>query len=78
MTDFFLTESKNMGKGVYVTKGNQCYQSTVEVPNNAVQVPDLKSNHRETDPRNALHAVFTSSTDDTDDMDVYILLCISC
>ena len=43
-----------------------------------MQVPDLKSNHRETDPRNALHAVFTSSADDTDDMDVYILLCISC
>ena len=44
LADFFLTENKDMGKGVYVTKGNQCYQSTVEVPNNAVEVPDLKSN----------------------------------
>ena len=70
-----------MGKDVYVTKGNQCYQSTVEVPNNAVEVPDLKSNHRKADPRIALHTVFASSTDDSsavcviaDDADVYILL----
>ena len=56
--DFFITESKNMGKDVYVTKGNQCYQSTVEAPNNDVEVPDLKSNHREADPRIALHTVF--------------------
>ena len=34
LTDFFLTESKNMGADVYVTKGNQCYHSTVEMPNN--------------------------------------------
>ena len=54
LADFFLTESKNMGKDVYVTKGNQCYQSTVEVPNNAVEVPDLKSNRGEADPRIAL------------------------
>ena len=47
LADFFLTENKDMGKDVYVTKGKQCYQSTVEVPNNAVEVPDLKSNHRE-------------------------------
>ena len=47
-----------MGKDVYVTKGNQCYQSTVEVLSNAVKVPDLKSNYREADPRIALHTVF--------------------
>ena len=81
LADFFLTESKNMGKDVYVTKGNQCYQSTVEVPNNALEVPNLKSNHREADPRIALHTVFASSIDESsavcavaDDTDVYILL----
>ena len=76
MADFFLTESKSMGKD-YVTKGNQCYHSRVEVPNNAVEVPDLKSNLREADPRIALHTVFASSSAVcvvADDMDVYILL----
>ena len=70
-----------MGKDAYVTKGNQCYQSTVEVRNNAVEVLDLKSNHREADPRIVLHIVFASSTDKSsafyvvaDDTDVYILL----
>ena len=70
-----------MGKDVYVTKRNQCYQSTVKVPNNAAQVPDIKSNHREADPRIALHTIFASSTDDSsavcvvaDDTDVYIPL----
>ena len=81
LADFFLTESKNLGKDVYVTKGNQCYQSTVEVPNNAVEVPELKSNHREADPRITLHTVFASLTDESsavcvvaDDTDIYILL----
>ena len=81
LADFFLTESRNMGKDIYVTKGNQCYQSTVEVPNNVVEVPDLKSNHREAEPRIAVHAMFASSTEDSsavcvvaDDTDVYILL----
>ena len=76
-----LTESKSMGKDVYVTKGNHSYHSTIGVPNNAVEVPDLKLNHREADPRIALHTVFASSTDDSsavcvvaDDADVYILL----
>ena len=70
-----------MGKDVIVTKGNQCYQSTVEVPNNAAEVPDLKSNRREADPRIALHTVFTSPPDKSSavcvvaaDTDVYILL----
>ena len=81
LADFSLTESKNMGKDVYVTKGNQCYQSTVEVLNNAVEVPDLKSNHRVAGPRIALHTIFASSTDESSavcvvavDTDVYILL----
>ena len=81
LTDFFVIKSKNMGKDIYVTKENQCYQSTVEVPNEAVEVPDLKLNHREADPRMALHTVFASLTDESsavcvvaDDMDVYILL----
>ena len=81
LADFSLTESKNMGKDVYVTKGNQCYQSTVEVLNNAVEVPDLKSNHRVAGPRIALHTIFASSIDESsavcivaDDTDVYILL----
>ena len=55
LADFYLTESKNMGKDVYVTKRNQCYQSTVKVPNN--QVPDIKSNHRKADPRITLHTI---------------------
>ena len=73
-----------MGKDVYVTKGNQCYQSTIKIPNNAVEIPDLKSNHRELDARIALYTVFVSSTDDSsavfvvaEDTDVYILLCVS-
>ena len=81
LTDFFVTKSKNVGKDIYVTKGNQCYQSTVEVPNEAMEVPDLKLNHREADPRIALHTVYASLTDESsavcvvaDDMDVYILL----
>ena len=63
ISSFFLTESKDMGKDVYVTKGNHCCQSTVEEPNNAVEVLDLKSNHREVDPRIVLHTVFASSAD---------------
>ena len=81
LTDFFVIKSKNMGKDIYVTKENQCYQSTVEVPNEAVEAPDLKLNHREADPRMALHTVFASLTNESsavcvvaDDMDVYILL----
>ena len=81
LADFLLIESKNMGKDIYVTKGNRYYQSTVEVLSSTVEVPNLKSNHREADPRIALHTVFASSTDDSsavcvvaDDMDVYILL----
>ena len=43
ISSFFLSESKDMGKDVCVTKGNHYYQSTVEEPNNAVEVLDLKS-----------------------------------
>ena len=71
----------NMVKDVYVTKGNQCYYSTFEVSNNAVEVPNLKSNHKEADPRIALHTIFASSTDKStavcvvaDDTEIYILL----
>ena len=70
-----------MGKDVYVTKGNQCYQSTVEVLSNAVKVPDLKSNYREADPRIALHTVFASSTDESREVCVsltYISCCCMC
>ena len=78
-----LTESKSMGKDVYVTKGNHSYHSTIGVPNNAVEVPDLKLNHREADPRIALHTVFASSTDKSsavcvvaDDV-VAVVVCVS-
>ena len=81
LADFYLTESKNMRNNVYVSKRNQCYQSTVKVPSNAVEVPDIRSNHREADPRIALHTVFASSTNESsavcavaEDTDVYILL----
>ena len=52
-----------MGNVVYVTTGNQCYHSKIEAPNNTVEYPDLKLNHREVDPRIALHSIFASSTD---------------
>ena len=34
----FLHKSKNMEKGIYFTKGNECYHSTFEVPNNTAEV----------------------------------------
>ena len=81
LADFFLPKRKNMRKDVYFTKGNQCYHSTVEVPNNAVEVPDLKSNHKEEHLRIALHTAFGSSAHEpsavcvvADDADIYILL----
>ena len=70
-----------MRKDVYFTKGNQCYHSTVEVPNNAVEVPDLKSNLKEEDLRIALHTAFGSSAHEpsavcvvADNAYIYILL----
>ena len=70
-----------MGKDVYVTKGNQCYHSIVKIPNNCVEVPDLKLNHREADPIISLHTVFASSADESsavcviaDNTEVYIML----
>ena len=73
-----------MGKYVYVTKGNQCYYLTVGVPNNAVEVPDLKSNQREADPRIALHTGFASSTDESNEfvllqiIRTYVSCCYIC
>ena len=81
LADFFLPKRKNMRKDVYFTKGNQCYHSTVEVPNNAVEVPDLKSNHKEEHLRIALHTAFGSSAHEpsavcvvADDADIYIYI----
>ena len=73
-----------MGKYVYVTKGNQCYYLTVEVPNNAVEVPDLKPNQREADTRIALHTDFASSTDESNEfvlsqiIRTYVSCCYIC
>ena len=39
-----VVTSRYMQKDVFVTKRNQCCHSTVEAPNDAVEVPDLKSN----------------------------------
>lgn len=61
-----------MGKHKYATKGNRFYHSTVAAPNNAVEFPDLKSNHRGPNPRIALLTVFTSSTDESSEL---ILCC---
>ena len=47
LADFFLTKIKKMEKDVYVTKLNRCYHPTVEAPKNVVEIPDLKSNHKE-------------------------------
>ena len=72
---------KNMAEEAYVTKVNQCYHSAVETPNDVVEIPDLKSNHREAGPSTSLYILFASSTGKSsavcivaDDTDVYSLL----
>ena len=81
----FLTESRNMGKDVYVTKGKRCFYSTADATISYMEVPQLKSNQREADPRIAFHAIFASSTEETsyvcivtDDTDIYITCCYMC
>ena len=72
-----------MGKDVYVTKGKLCFYSTADATISYMEVPQLKSNQREADPRIAFHAIFASSTEETssecvvaDDTDIYIYIYI--
>lgn len=76
---FIIQNPLNYPKDIFVTKRNQRWQLTVEAPSDAVEVPDLKSNNREADPRIALpafllHQMTIQVCIVADDKNVYILL----
>ena len=58
MIDYVIGGSYIFNRSVYVTKDDRC---TLIQNGSCFDIPDLLSNHREADPRLALHAVYASS-----------------
>jgi len=79
LADFIMSGKSSIQKDTFVTKGEQCLFLASDSSSPSTQIEELRSSHREADPRIAHHAVFAAKKHRetcvvADDTDVYVLL----
>ena len=61
--DVLLSVNVDFWKEIYVTKGKRCFQVSPNTSSPITEMPQLKSNQLEVDPRIVFHAAFSSSAE---------------